>query len=75
MSSPERSQRTSSSALGSVKGKWCGRNRVSTEGVSKNRWMKVSTVHFRWPMWMALSITRPSIWWNIGLWVASLSER
>ena len=26
-------------------------------------------------MWMALSITRPSIWWNIGVWVWSLSLR
>ena len=74
-SPPERSQRTSISALGSVNGKWCGRKRVSTSGVSKKRLMKVSSVHFRWPIWMARSITSPSIWWNIGVCVASESER
>ncbi len=34
-----------------------------------------SSVHFRWPMWMSRSITRPSIWWNIGVCVWSLSMR
>ena len=59
-SPPERSQPTSISALGSVNGKWCGRKRVTTLSVSKNRAMKVSRVHLRWPMWTPLSITRPS---------------
>ena len=26
-------------------------------------------------MWMARSMTSPSTWWNMGVWVASLSER
>ena len=72
---PERSHCTSISADGSVKGKWWGRKRVVTPAVSKKRATKVSSVHLRWPMWMARSITRPSIWWNMGVWVWSLSQR
>src|SRR5690606_254347 len=72
---PERSQRMSISAEGSVKGKWCGRKRACTASSSKKRAMKAASVVFRWPMWMSRSITRPSIWWNIGVWVASLSLR
>ena len=59
-SPPERSHWTSTSADGSVKGKWCGRNRVVTWSFSKKRATKVSSVHFRWPMWMSRSITSPS---------------
>ena len=58
-----------------MNGKWCGRKRVTTLSISKKRAQKASSVHFRWPMWMSRSITRPSIWWNIGVWVASLSQR
>ena len=36
---------------------------------------KVSSVHLRWPRVMPRSITSPSTWWNIGVWVASLSDR
>jgi hypothetical protein len=42
---------------------------------SKKALRKVSSVHLRWPSVIPRSITSPSIWWNIGVWVASLSER
>jgi hypothetical protein len=47
--------------------------RMATSSRSKKALRKVSSVHFKWPMVMARSMTRPSIWWNMGVWVASLS--
>ena len=61
---------TEPSAEGSVKGKKEGRKRVRMP--SPNIWRaNSSSVPFRSPMVMFSSITRPSIWWNTELWVAS----
>ena len=64
---------TSISQLGSVKGKWCGRKRVTVSGPYICTAMLCS-MPFRSAKVMCLSTTRPSIWWNIGLWVASTSS-
>ena len=63
----------STSALGSVKGKKDGRKRVRMP--SPYIWRaNSSSVPFKSPMVMFSSITRPSIWWKTGLWVASASS-
>ncbi len=65
----------STSAEGSVKGKKDGRKRIFTLSTSKNALQNSSRIHFRWAMLACLSITRPSTWWNIGVWVWSESCR
>ncbi len=65
----------STSAEGSVKGKKEGRKRIFTLSTSKNALQNSSRTHFRWEMFACLSITRPSTWWNIGVWVWSESCR
>ena len=66
-------QRRSTSADGSVNGKYDGRNRVAmpSPNIRAAKW---SRVPLRWAMVMPSSTTRPSTWWNIGLWVASYSS-
>src|SRR4051794_7213067 len=66
-------QSTSSSALGSVKGKNEGRSRVRTPGPNMPR-AKWSRVPLRWAIVRPLSTARPSTWWNTGVWVASSSS-
>ena len=65
----------STSSDGSVKGKNDGRKRIFTLSTSKKALQNSSRIHFRWPRCELLSITRPSTWWNIGVWVWSLSLR
>ena len=64
----------STSALGSVKGKKLGRNLtlVRSPKVSLTNWM---ITDLRFPKVIPLSTSRPSIWWNIGVWETSLSQR
>ena len=52
---------TTLAALGSVKGKWLGRNRIRTVSTSKKARQKASRQPFKCPIWMSLSITSPSI--------------
>jgi hypothetical protein len=75
ISLPSRAQPTSTSIDGSVKGKWLGRKRILTSSTSKNALQNSSRHHFRWPRWVCSSITRPSTWWNMGVWVWSESQR
>ena len=63
------------SALGSVKGKKLGRKRTSKSSVSKNSRTKAAKVTFRSLKLMFWPSHRPSIWWNMGECVASLSTR
>ncbi len=72
---PDQSQRMSTSAEGSVKGKCEARKRSSTEGTSKKARQNSSSTHFRLAMLMSRSRARPSTWWNIGVWVWSMSMR
>ena len=60
-------------ADGSVKGKNEGRKRVVTPSPNR-RAAKASSVPLRSPMVTPSSMTRPSIWWNTGEWVASASS-
>src|SRR5438034_8409523 len=62
------------SKLGSVYGKKCGRKRTSVSGES-NCLKKNSTVPLRSATVTFLSTYKPSIWWNVGLCVASSSSR
>ncbi len=66
-------QRRSTSALGSVNGKYDGRKRVVTPSpkIAPAKW---SSDPLRWAMLMPRSMTSPSTWWNIGLCVASYSS-
>ena len=63
------------SALGSVNGKKLGRKRSARSSLSKKVRQKSVNTTFR-----SLKLTfspshRPSHWWNMGEWVASLSTR
>ena len=71
---PQSSQLTSTSMLGSVNGKKCGRTRMS-RSPPKNSRVKCATVPLRSARVMPSSTTRPSTWWNIGVCVASESRR
>jgi hypothetical protein len=72
---PQRKQETSTSTLGSVKGKNPGRKRVSRSGPKIPR-ASSSSVPFRSASVMSSPTASPSTWWKIGLWVASKgSER
>ena len=42
---------------------------------SKNALQNSCRIHLRWPRCDSLSMTRPSTWWNCGVWVASESMR
>ena len=65
----------STSADGSVNGKCEARKRSSTSGTSKNARQNSSSVHFRLAMEMSFPIASPSTWWNMGVWVWSMSIR
>ena len=67
-------QEMSTSTLGSVKGKKCGRRRISRSGPKIAR-ANASSVPFRSASVMSSSTARPSTWWNCGVCVASLSRR
>ena len=60
-------------ALGSVKGKYDGRNRVviPSPNIAVAKW---SSVPLRWAKVMPSSTTRPSTWWKTGECVASYSS-
>ena len=60
---------------GSVKGKCEARKRIFTSFTSKKALQNSCSTHLRWPMWVVSSMTRPSTWLNMGVWVMSLSER
>ena len=66
-------QSTSTSADGSVNGKYDGRSRVTTSApnISAAKW---SSVPFRCAIVMPRSTTSPSTWLNTGLCVASSSS-
>ena len=65
---------TSTSTLGSVNGKKCGRSRTSRSSPKIAR-ANVSSVPCRSASVMSVSTASPSIWWNCGVWVASESGR
>ena len=65
----------STSIDGSVKGKCEARKRIFTSSTSKKALQNSSRHHLRWPRCVSSSITSASIWWNIGVCVASLSMR
>jgi hypothetical protein len=58
-----------------VNGKKDGRNRIFTSSTSKNALQNSSSTQRMLAMVAVLSITRPSTWWNIGVWVWSESCR
>ena len=60
----------SNSADGSVNGKYAGRRR-DAKSPPKNALVNASIVPARWANVMPRSMTRPSIWWNTGMCVAS----
>jgi hypothetical protein len=64
----------STSTLGSVNGKKPVRRRSSRSRPNIAR-ANSSSVPFRSASVMPSSTARPSIWWNIGVCVASLSRR
>ena len=66
-------QTRSTSALGSVNGKYDGRNRVTmpSPNIADAKW---SRVPLRWAIVMPSSIASPSTWWKTGEWVASNSS-
>ena len=64
---------TSTSADGSVNGKYDGRSRVVDSAPNIAR-ANASSVPLRWAIVMPLSTARPSTWWNTGVWVASSSS-
>ena len=66
-------QTRSTSALGSVNGKYDGRNRVviPSPNIAVAKW---SRVPLRWAIEMPSSTTSPSTWWKTGLCVASYSS-
>jgi len=66
---------TSISAEGSVNGKKDGRKRTCRSSLSKKLRRKSATTPFRSAKLTDSPIHRPSIWWNIGEWVASESTR
>ena len=66
-------QRRSSSADGSVNGKYDGRSRVVRPSPNI-AWAKWSRVPLRWAIVRPSSTARPSTWWNTGVWVASSSS-
>ncbi len=66
-------QRKSSSALGSVNGKYDGRSRVSRPSPNSSA-MNRSSVPRRCAMVRPSSIASPSTWWNTGVCVASSSS-
>ena len=66
-------QRRSTSAEGSVKGKKCGRSRVTTPSPN-SVWAQWSRVPFRSAMVRPSSTAMPSIWLNTGVCVASSSS-
>ncbi len=70
----QRKQETSTSTLGSVNGKKWGRIRTSRSGPKIAR-AKVSSVPCRSASVIPVPTARPSIWLNIGVWVASESRR
>ena len=74
-SPPAREQPMSTSADGSVKGKKLGRKRTGRSSTPKKARQNSIRQPFRWPIWVVSSITSPSTWWNIGVWVMSLSQR
>jgi hypothetical protein len=63
----------STSAPGSTKGKNEGRKRTARAPNSALR--KLCITPLRWAKEMPSSTHSPSIWWNIGEWVASESQR
>ncbi len=65
---------TSTSTLGSVKGKKCGRSRTWRSSPKIAR-AKASSVPLRSARVTSSSTASPSIWWNWGVWVASESGR
>ena len=67
-------QETSTSTLGSVKGKKCGRSRTWRSSPKIAR-AKASSVPWRSASVTSVSTASPSIWWNCGVWVASESGR
>src|SRR5580765_1102597 len=67
---PQIKQDTIISALGSVKGKNDGRKLVFTLDPN-SAFMAWSSVPFKSQKVMFVSTARPSIWWNIGEWLAS----
>ena len=71
---PHWKQETSTSTLGSVKGKKWGRSRTSRSSPKIAR-QSASSVPLRSARVSPSAIASPSIWWNIGLWVASESRR
>jgi len=73
-SSPRHTKQTrSTSAEGSVNGKYDGRKRVvmPSPNIDCAKW---SSVPLRWAIVMPLSTTRPSTWENTGVCVASSSS-
>ncbi len=70
---PQPKQPMSTSALGSVKGKKLGRSRTAGRAPKSRRTACVSTP-FRSAKVTWRSTMKPSIWWNIGECVASLSS-
>ena len=74
MSTPRQTKQIrSTSAEGSVNGKYDGRNRVlmPSPNMASAKW---SRVPLRCAMVSPLSTARPSTWWNTGVWVASSSS-
>src|SRR5579862_7408081 len=67
---PQMKHETYISALGSVNGKNDGRKLVFTLD-PKNSFIAWSSVPFKSPKVMFVSTANPSIWWNIGEWLAS----
>ena len=63
------------SAEGSVNGKYDGRNRNCRSSLSKNLRQNSVNTTFKSLKLTFSPIHRPSHWWNIGEWVASLSTR
>ena len=68
------SSETSTSTLGSVNGKKCGRRRTSRSSPKIAR-ANASSVPLRSASVMSSSTASPSTWWNCGVCVASLSRR
>ncbi len=71
---PQNTHDMSTSAEGSVKGKYEGRSRIARSR-SKKACRKPCSTAFMLAKLMFSSTTRPSSWWNMGEWVMSESQR
>src|SRR5258708_2925484 len=70
---PQKMQLTCTSALGSVKGKKLGKNRVFTSDPN-SAFIAWSSVPFRSEKVILVSTHSPSTWWNTGECVASAAD-